>query len=419
MDYYRSLSDRVIPSGPRFRIGTKNVEITEGATPSGDIKVQVKFPVDDDTTAENGSIDMTDTFILSREGRAVQSFNRQIKWNGLGSATLWQKRESDYRSAAAPSKVLQQQFVDQVVTKAQVLEAIRGDSAAMQFIVDSWHALQNGLGDNQYQFFQKDPGSFATVEKTANGYKVKLSWVADNDKDAKNGRIIMEDQFILDENKKFKSHLRQWRVHPQSEGNVPSTSLTSLYGVSKPPKAQAQALLNVILPLLFTSPPAGKTETGQGSVGMGPTTVTQPNGGTGKSIEVAGPRVETQTRSATTSRGGLTYEFTFSQMNKSERNAHTENAGALLTRAVGPNLRTQLARKGISGTMKFLFDIKFAENGSVTRVKATVLHNGLGLNESDLSGSLKGAALRIHQNLRAQNGLSGDTLRVPLTVEIQ
>jgi hypothetical protein len=427
-DYYRPVTDKVMALQMQLRLG-KGLEITKITTPKSEIKIAVKIPIDDDSMPENGRADMIDTFTLSGDGRRVIDFNRQFKWNKLGPSALWKKRVNALGGAHLPYESLQQKFVDQVLTKPEVLARIKAVPEAFQFMRDSKNAIQQGLGDNQMLFYAKDPRSFATVEKLEKGYKVKFFWVMDNDEQSQNGRFIMEDQFDLDENKNFKSHLRQWRRHPDSKRD--DATLTSLYGVSKPPSAKAKAFVEAILPTLFESalPVAeGEPSPNPETVQIGPVTVTEPaskvsmpNEGTGKSVEVGGPHVREDSREDRVPVKGKDFTWTFSNQPSLERNTDLNNGGARIKNVIGANVRKQLQDKAFEGTLRLRFIVEFnGQTGHVAKVSVKVEQVTDGtLDMGKIRSICSDAAVRIQKNLRATPSLASKILESPQIFQTQ
>lgn len=422
-DYYASLTHAVNASGARYWARSQDVKIVERSAANGDVYVQVRLPIDDNQNAADGRVQLIDTFVLSGDGRRVQSFDRRFHYNELGSTALWQRRLSSFRSAESPGAAFQQQFVDQVLTKPLVLARIKDSPGAMEFMGESGIAIQSGLMDDQMRIISKDPSSFVTVEKAGDGYKVKVAWSVDNDEDGSRGRFIMEDQFILGADKKFKSHSRQWRVHPDSDASGGAVSLAPFYGVGKPPKAKAQAFIEAILPALFAAPqPPAPQMAGLVAVPIPEPEIRGPRVDIGDLV-VQGPepRVETAPTVGRERDGGSSFEFNFRKIGMGKRNASEENINGLFNRAVGSYLKSRLEKRGRAGDIKFNFEISYDQaSGHVTRVVATLLRdNGVGLSPLELADILKGVADRIHLNLRATAGLAGDTVRIPLSVIIQ
>jgi hypothetical protein len=269
------------------------------------------------------------------------------------------------------------------------------------------------------QILPKELESYATVEKLEKGYKIKITWVLDNDGDAKNGRYLMEDSFVIDSEKNFKSHTRNWAVHPDAVATFGSTPPVKLFSVGKPAKALAKAFVDAIVPGLFTTPPpepVAAPEPHREMVRIDPITVKEGTSGTGKALEVAGPRV----------RGGVTAEekpaakamefsWSFSQRSSLERNADASNGAALVKQAIGPYVREQLMGNGFEGnlTLRFLIDFN-GQTGHVSKVTTRVeqLTDGF-LGGEKLRAICYEAARRIQINLRATASLAPRGLETP------
>jgi hypothetical protein len=430
-DFYASLDGPVNAAGVQFLIRNQDVRngdatVSEKPLGNGDVRARVSFPMDDNKNPADGWLQLTDSFLLSGDGRRVLAFDRQFKPNAQATSELWQRRLNLFRSAALPSLASQQEFSDHVLTKPLVFERLKQSPQALQFMLESGAAIQQGLGDDQMQILPKEHDSCATVEKLGNGYRIKFTWVFDNDADGKNGRYIMADDFIIDSDKKFKSHSRQWKVHPDAVSSVGSLPPVKLYGVGKPSKDLAEAFVDAIVPAFFSvSQPTvvAATEPRREPVRIDPPAEPQPNVGIGQVSVVPGPRVRMlPSESKKAGSNGPAYEFSFSQHANLDRNLTTENASGQMTRMVGPNLRSQLSRRGIAGSAKFNFLIRFEkETGYVKNVVAALVQDdGLQLNgSSDLQNILREAAKRIHLNLRAHDGLASKELSAPITAVIQ
>lgn len=424
--------------------------MAQESLPSGEVKLSVRFPIDDNDRRADGRIYLKDTFVLSAEGRRVKSFSRLLEGGKSGPSSLWGRRLSDWRKAPTPGVVLQQKFVDQVFTEPELLKRLAKSPAAAEFMRLSGEAIQKGLGNDQLQIMGRLRGAFFKVEKSSGGFRIKLSWLVDDDQDSQNGRHIMEDTFQVDgKTFQFQSFQRRFLVHPDSLGNPEATMrLAGFYGLKKPSQSEARAFVEPMIPVLFSQ---GDGRAAPGEMAMREGSRTDPRLGTGDlhpvqgnapektgqskgkrglpglaglggSAPGAGPvvRGEQEVTPEAKKTRGVPLTFRFHRHPARDRTINRENIAGWLTRTVGMSLKSKLSKRGVPGTVKFDFRIQFdGASGYVTEIKAGLLQDrGIGLSSSDLKELMKDAAERIHLNFRAVSGLSGDIISVPMTFTI-